>query len=338
VSIATTFQPDPARAARLDARMNRELGASLGHIAERCRGKLAFDTDALDALVARLSRGERVRPSVYGRYYDLVRTIERRDRAASERLLAELAAAAPAPPGTEVVALGEAHLGGDTALYLAKWGQNDGGDIGMREVRPDVADAFRGRLAEGLALLEAAVPDLHGEIAAIVHQIVIAGIDPDKRYQFDGGSHYQLWGALFVNGHYHPDRVAVAEVLTHESAHSLLFGFCTERPLVDNDDEARFKSPLRYDPRPMDGIYHATFVSARMHWAMTALARSGLLTAEETERALAAAASDGENFHAGYGVFAEHALPTPVGASLMAGAKAYMDGAGSGHGVRAAAG
>ena len=77
----------------------------------------------------------------------------------------------------------------------------------------------------------------------------------------------------------------------------------------------------------MDGIYHATFVSARMHWAMTRLARDADLSAQDRERALAAAAADAVNFASGHGVVAEHGQLTALGEGLMAGAKAYMDGA-----------
>ncbi|MEQ8966856.1 MAG: HEXXH motif-containing putative peptide modification protein [Azospirillaceae bacterium] len=329
MSIAMDFEPDAARAVALDRRMNRELGLSLEHVAEQARGHAAFDRAGLGALVAHLLAGGRVRPGVFGRYYDLVHAIDAEDRAEIERLMGELAAAAPMPPELEITALGDATLGRDSALYMRKWQTGGNKNIGFREPSAEIAQAFRPRLADGLALLESALPELHGEIRAIVHQVVIAGSDPDTKLQFDGGSHYQLWGALFLNGHFHPDRVAVAEVLAHESAHSLLFGFCTHMALVDNDDDAVFSSPLRRDPRPMDGIYHATFVSARMHWAMTALARSGALTDEEAARAHAAAEADRRNFYAGHGVVAEHGLLTPVGTELMAGAKAYMESVGA---------
>ncbi|MCA1480748.1 ATP-binding cassette domain-containing protein, partial [Bradyrhizobium sp. NBAIM08] len=55
----------------------------------------------------------------------------------------------------------------------------------------------------------------------------------------------------------------------------------------------------------MDGIFHASFVSARMHWAMSRLANSETLTPEQRERARAAAESDRRNFAAGHGVVAE---------------------------------
>ena len=74
--------------------------------------------------------------------------------------------------------------------------------------------------------------------------------------------------------------LSLLETLAHEAAHSLLFGIQISGPLVLNPDDARFASPLRVDLRPMDGVYHATFVSARMHFAMQELLASGLLKGE----------------------------------------------------------
>ena len=55
--------------------------------------------------------------------------------------------------------------------------------------------------------------------------------------------------------------------LVHEAAHQLLFGLAVDEPLVLNSINERYGSPLRTDPRPMDGIFHATFVCARMYYA-----------------------------------------------------------------------
>jgi HEXXH motif-containing protein len=183
------------------------------------------------------------------------------------------------------------------------------------------------RLEEGLALLRRSLAPLDQEFRAIIRRIIIIGSDPSKPFDVDGGSHYQLWGALFLNGEHHPDALGVAEVLAHESAHSLLFGFCMDEPLVENRDEELYASPLRADLRPMDGIYHATFVSARMHWAMSQLAGDPGLSAADRARAAAAAATDRENFEAGYGVVAEHGRLTPLGRTLMERARSYMDAA-----------
>ncbi len=315
------FLPDPARARALDRLMHAELGRSLSHVAEAAT---FLDTRALRCLAARLQAGLSVMPWVFGTYYDLVSALLEEDEPQARAHAARLIEAPDAPGPMQVVSLGAPALGPASALYATRMSE-EGAGIVFLPPDPAVAAAFHPRLEAGLALLDRALPALAGEVRAIVRQVVIAGGDPASRLQFDGGSHYQLWGALFLNGAFHPDPVAVAEVLAHESAHSLLFGFCTHESLVENADEERYPSPLREDLRPMDGIYHATFVSARMHWAMSALAASGALNTDEIEAARAAAASDLRNFDAGDSVVRAHGRLTATGAALLEGARAYVD-------------
>ena len=146
-----------------------------------------------------------------------------------------------------------------------------------------------------------------------------------RRIQFTPDLVPRLWGALFLNADFHRTAQAVAEVLAHESAHSLLFGFCTDSALVENSDDERYNSPLRTDPRPMDGIYHATFVSARMHWAMSRLLEARVLDDEATEATRGARDADVRNFWSGYEVVAEHGRLTDLGRALMNEAHAYME-------------
>jgi HEXXH motif-containing protein len=146
----------------------------------------------------------------------------------------------------------------------------------------------------------------------------------DAKVHFDGGSSYQLWGALFLNVVRHKSRIDVIDSIAHESAHSRLFGLCTEEAPVTNPDEEVHPSPLRREKRPMDGVYHATFVSARMHWAMTRLLDSGLLT--EAERRLASEARDADrrNFESGYQTVAAHGRLTRTGQIAIDAARAYI--------------
>lgn len=319
-----SFRPDGLRASKLNERMNSELGASLQHVCEQSHDELSFDRAALGRLVDHLLEGKNVPPATFAHYFELVKAIYAGSRDEAERRLSLLAKTDLSPRLLEITALGSPELGDATQVYFDKWSENMGPSLGFLEPSEKIAREFKVRLAEGLDLVRQALPELHGEIDAIIHQIVIVGSNPASTYQVDGGSHFQLWGALFLNGHFHPDRVAVAEVLAHESAHSLLFAFCTDEALTRNDEEATYVSPLRPDPRPMDGIYHATFVSARMHWAMTELARFAGLTASERERALKCAEEDRQNFLSGYSVVEQHGDLTETGARLMANARDYI--------------
>jgi len=323
--IGHEFAPDAARARTLNGRMHRELADSLRHVCEESRGVLSFDETAMETLLGDLHAGVDHPASTFARYYDLVDAIVEDRLTDAERLFGELARARPWSGGMDMKVLGAPELGEDSARYIRMMNSDPTLDLGFAAPSARVAAAFRPRLKNGLDLLERGLPELFGEISAIVRQVVICGGDASKSLQFDGGSHFRLWGALFLNGAFHPTPLAVAEVLAHESAHSLLFGFCTHTPLVENDEDERFASPLRPDPRPMEGIFHATYVSARMHYAMTRLARSGVLNRRDARKALDAAAADQANFQSGYGVVAEHGRLTAMGADLMAQAKAYMD-------------
>ncbi|MEI7466453.1 MAG: HEXXH motif-containing putative peptide modification protein, partial [Burkholderiales bacterium] len=122
---------------------------------------------------------------------------------------------------------------------------------------------------------------------------------------------------LLLNPSYHNTPLDIAEVLAHEAGHGLLFGLTIDEPLVLNDDDELFVSPLRPDPRPMDGIYHATFVSARMAWAMEALADSGMLTPSEQRHARDEAAKDRMNFSKGWETVMQRGRLSASGAQIM---------------------
>lgn len=317
------FEPDCTRAKFLDKRMHEELGQSLQHVSEACAGKIEFDEQALQSVIENLKQGRAAKPSTFALYYQLVLAIEAQAFEKASAIFGQLHNAPYMDENFEIVTLGSPSFSACNTLY--KDMMNADGEISFEYPEDEVAENFKVRLKQGFALLDATIPELSAEIRAIIRQVVIAGSDPKSEYQFDGGSHYQLWGALFLNGLFHPDEIAVAEVLAHETAHSLLFGFCVDEPLVFNDDNELYASPLRRDPRPMDGIYHATFVSARMHWAMSRMATSDRLTNEQKDQAREAAARDIENFNEGYSVVAEHGRMSNVGIQLMKSAKRYID-------------
>jgi len=186
---------------------------------------------------------------------------------------------------------------------------------------------FRARFGETLALLEIAAPMLLAELRAIVSEVILVVGRPEAKVQFDGGSAYRLWGALFTNAERCKTRIDVVETLAHEGAHSLVFGLCTEEAPVLNPEDELFPSPLRPEPRPMEGVFHATFVSARMHWAMARLIASGLLTDEERDLAVKARDDDRRNFENGFETVSAHARLSDTGRGAIEAARAYMQGA-----------
>jgi len=120
----------------------------------------------------------------------------------------------------------------------------------------------------------------------------------------------------------------MVELLAHESAHLMLFAFSHSEALVSNDAEGLYESPLRSDPRPMDGIFHATWVSARMHWAVAEMVKTDALSEAQRREAIAANQRNRQQFLDGYAVIEQHAKLTETGRSVMAAAKQYMQSVG----------
>ena len=76
----------------------------------------------------------------------------------------------------------------------------------------------------------------------------------------------------------------------------------------------------------MEGVYHATFVSARMSFAMDLAAKCVALTEEERAEAKSLADQDAESFYEGMSVINADAELSPIGKELIENAQAYMDG------------
>lgn len=122
------------------------------------------------------------------------------------------------------------------------------------------------------------------------------------------------------------DRIALVESLTHETAHALLFGFTLGENLTLNDPAERYASPLRRDPRPMEGIVHATFVLARMIHALDLLAQSDCLGSPERALVNERRACHLRGYRAGLETVMAHATFTTEGDRISSACAAAMAG------------
>jgi HEXXH motif-containing protein len=183
----------------------------------------------------------------------------------------------------------------------------------------------RNRLAAGFDLLDSGFPEMAAEVRFLLREIVVAaGPEDPKALTFDGASSYLLWGAILLNARGQQTALDVAQALAHESGHNVLFGLCASGPLVDNEDDELFSSPLRADERPMDGVFHATYVIARMHQTLSRLLGAGVLDPAQVDAAKTDLAAHRRNFDSGDQVVREGARLTDVGRDAIAAAREYM--------------
>lgn len=123
-------------------------------------------------------------------------------------------------------------------------------------------------LHSAIKVIEALLPDFMEEMLGITSEIIFAKPSGHEKMTFGGASSFSLWGALALNAQTHPDWWLYIPRLIHEYSHNLLFGIARNEPLLLNEPDEYYYSPLRQELRPIDGIYHATFVSAREALAM----------------------------------------------------------------------
>jgi hypothetical protein len=318
------FSPDADHAVRCDRAMHAGLADSLRQICDASDGEVEFDRAAIERLMAEIAAGRRLPPNAFALYYELVPALLEGRLDAARLLLAELARQQAIEAPLRVLALGDPAMADRAQRYLRFMNSDTVHTYVFLPPSEDEVTAFRRRFADVMALLRQAAPEFVAELKALISELILVIGPEDARVHFDGGSSYQLWGALFLNAGRRSTRVDLIDALAHESAHSRLFGLCTEEALVRNADDETHSSPLRAEQRPLDGVYHATFVSARMHWAMSRLIASGLLTDEELALAIKARDDDKRNFEKGYDTVAVHARLTHTGRIALNAALDYM--------------
>lgn len=304
--------------------MRHRLTDSLRYVLEQADGHVPMSRGDMEAFLTRLANGP-VSPLVFGAYCDLVLALDGNALDEAQRLLAEIAAAPNVPTGPQIVDLGDPAKSVEANRYRRLVDTDV--DMPFTIWPPPAADAahVRGLIDQAFALLDAGHPDLADEVRVIVREIVLAtGSDDPQAVQFDGVSSFMLWGAIVLNVRAYKTVLDMVQALVHESGHNLLFGLCAHGPLQDNSETERYSSPLRIDPRPMDGIVHATYVTARMHQSVQRLADAGVLDVAQMAEARAANIANAQRFAMGMETIGRHARLTPLGRAVMDGAERYM--------------
>jgi hypothetical protein len=325
--ILNAFEPSAERVRFLDQRMRSRLADSLRYILSEANGLLDVPQNPFQEFLSGLERGP-VSPLAFSHYNDIVFAIEEDDLGEASRLFGELISLPPHPGGPIISELGDPSRDSVARRYARFLSEDASVKFEVFPPSREAAYACRRQIKDAFALMDAGDPALASEIRALLREIILAaGAQIKNTYTFDGASAFMLWGGIILNASRREGELTMVQMLAHESAHNLVFGLSADEPLVENPPEELFSSPLRLDPRPMEGIYHATFVTARMHRAVKRLLESGILSPSLEENAQKEIAENARLFAKGIQTVLRHGKLTPLGQSIMAGAKAYMDSA-----------
>jgi hypothetical protein len=279
------FLANYARAVEIDRRARAALADSLGAVFDACREHLTAEHADQFALLGAI-RAHPVAPCVFGTYAELVDAVSREDYLGAQQLMNRLMQPQlRSKASARVVTLDEGELGdGVVAMYIRCLDDDPDKSVAIGPV--DGEELVRGRrlLDSAKNLLHDVAPELGAEIGALAHETVFVSSvcrAGEESMGFDGACTFYLWGAVVLNIARRHSRTGLATALVHEAGHAYLLGSTLGMPLVENDPAERYTSPLRSDPRPMDGLVHASFVLARMIWCQDRMMASGLLNSGE---------------------------------------------------------
>ena len=301
--------------------MRDRLTQSLTHIFDRIGPELGVASDVAGRAIESI-RLKRQSPHVFGAYFEMVLAVECDEIDAAREFACEIVERS----GSPVVGAWARSLNDrprrDAARYRSMLLPEDivANAPGSHELQPALD-----RIAKAMDLLDRGFPDMADEIRELLFEIVIAvGPEDPKALTFDGSSSYMLWGVIMLNARGQATVLDTAQALAHESGHNLLFGKCAKGPLIENDDEEIFVHPLRKDPRPMDGVFHAAYVIARMHQTLERLLSADVLDNEQREAAKRDLEVHRANFAEADEVIRRSARLTAVGEDAIAAARAQM--------------
>ena len=333
--ISLSLQPVKGRGRVLDRRMRRELANSLDYLKTKLRNDSA-DTNsgfrqqipALDDLINLLRQDSKISSAVFGSYYALVfEMMNDSDGNTIREKLRQLLDSAHTVSNITVRNLSIDDIGNEERLLLYRKCFDTDPDVqyGFSSPSPDGSHTAKERINDAFELMKHSIPDLYDEITGILSEILLASTSGNESSAyFSGASSYQLWGAMVLNADMERSVIDMLGTLTHESTHNLLFGLTVSEPLVLNGSDKRYQSPLRADPRPMDGIFHATVVSARMYYAMQELFKSPVLSDIQKRECESNLGMLKKAFYDGFAVISAHAEFSDTGREIMQNAHQYM--------------
>jgi HEXXH motif-containing protein len=319
------FIPEPnSPALRLDQAMRDDLATSLERLAERASAVLPAEVDT--TFMVQQIRSHGVLPGVFARYYDLITALQKQDWPAAARLWREISRWSARPADVSILPFDADTLGDDAERYQRLF--STGQTVVPQFARPDEAAlaSLRRTVPAALDLLEAAHAAWAAEVRALITQVV-AFAPPDRGAgPAYGGSSMMVWGGIVVNIGMPPDRLEVLAILAHEATHQLLFGLSRTEPLVLNPVSERFGTPLRPIPRPLNAVFHSTYVSGRIHMLFEMLLQRLDLQGAELTWAQETSCLQRDRFQQGCDLIMDKARLTPLGRRLIEEARGVIAG------------
>lgn len=311
------FNPDVAR--QSTCWMSQALSASLLDIQHQLQShqNMASCSTAVTELhnnvVKALSKKHSLSPLLFAGYYHFVHLLEQGDVEYCTRLLQELPcemAGQTIVNGTLELCTTDIHRSLLNNCLYTETQESYWEHCETQEFQQAYA-----KISDVINIIKRTQTNFHQEFQTLVSTIVMAK-PKSQTFRFDGASSYHLWGLMMLAWDDQKTDLEWIETLAHESSHIYLFGLIRDQALLVEDNEGLYSSPLRADKRPLEGIYHATYVSARMYLAVIHYRHSHPSYFDQAEVNHLTSASLAA-FRDGHQTIMRHAQLTELGRSIL---------------------
>lgn len=267
------FIPEIFQAEKTNRDMHQGLFESLRYLVDTVSDQDAGLQREFEAWQNSIGPDHRVSSAEFGAYYDTVEALQAGDITAALAFLRRIFLAHPLQRGVQIRVLGRDYDAVDGQRIKNFMGAPETGVAGVTEPDKALADRFEQNLTRAIHWIAGNLPELNDEMNALLSELILVGPVAGS-YEFEGGTCFRLWGAVALNAERKASVADLIVTLAHEEGHAALFGACKSEMLVENPDSEMFWSPIRQTERPLEGIFHASFVSARMTWVLTHMLKS----------------------------------------------------------------
>lgn len=164
----------------------------------------------------------------------------------------------------------------------------------------------------GFDSLQRTMPDLFTESQELISEVLVMNAEGLK-----AGSSCELYGMIYASYPYKWEKLTeIIDLITHEQAHLYLYLLNKDDQLVLNPLDKDI-SPLRPEPRPLIGSYHATFVLARICHVLNYFLAHNEIPSNERDYCRDLLSYYQERFFVGYEMLNRLAQMTRLGQDLL---------------------
>lgn len=207
-------------------------------------------------------------------------------------------------------------------LYKSIFTEDDTYQISFSSPANESYNGVYQKLNAGIQILKENSPFIYVEFDNLVGEIIL--FENDTTNIVSSGTSLKSYGTIFIASNLSDSITFYIEALVHESAHLYLFGLAIEDAIVLNPDSERYSAPLRKDKRTMSGIFHASFVIARILYAF-----NDILKNNKIDRDIRSSINDRiafllPKFYSSFETITRYARLTDLGQSLINNAENFV--------------